>query len=243
MTPIPHHGFMAKRSPKKRAVSKAIVAATPLVMSTEEPDERLVDQAVEDLQAILAETVSRGMEQIGTYLLDAFYSGSPDAYLSTTPSKHASLNLLMQRCETLELPIRRTALSNALRVAAFSRSLPKGAQFNKLPPSHRVELVRVGDPERVEAIAARAVDEDLSVAKVRELVREEQPKPKTGRPRTPPALKMLDACVRQLTNTETRRLALKKSDVKEMDDEDRAEARARLDTLKRRIEAMEKLLG
>lgn len=218
---------------------EAIVVAEPEVG----PDERLVTQAVEDLKGILRKTLTRGIEEVGSYLLNKFYGGDARAYLSTSPSKHASLSLLLQRCESLELPISRTALSNALRVAAYSRQLPKSASFHQLPPSHRVELVRVADPQRVEAMATKAVTEDLTVASLRKLVREDQPKSKTGRPRTPTPLRVLDACLRQLTNKQTQRLVLSKAEVSGLDEEDRAEVKERVATLKRRLEALEKLLA
>jgi hypothetical protein len=242
---------MAKKAPpnKKAAPKKdnasdvAIIPAADVeVMLPDAADEKLVARAVKDLQGILRATVNRGMEAIGSYLLDKFYAGSPEAYLSTSPTKHASLSLLLQRCESLELPIRRTALSNALRVAAFSHSLPKGAAFNRLPPSHRVELVRIGDPKLVEAVAAQALEDDLSVTKLRELVRRDQPKAATGRPRTPSPLRSLDACLRQLTNAETQRLAIHRTDIRALKEKDRTAVKARLETLKRRVEALEKLL-
>lgn len=242
---------MAKKAPSKKkpaakkdaASDVAIIPAADVeVLLPEAADEKLVERAVKDLQGILRTTVNRGMEEIGTYLLDKFYGGSPEAYLSTSPTKHASLSLLLQRCESLDLPIRRTALSNALRVAVFSHSLPKGAAFNKLPPSHRVELVRIGDAKLVEAVASQALEDDLSVAKLRELVRKDQPKATTGRPRTPSPVRLLNACIRQLTNADTQRLAIHRTDIRALDEEDREEVKARLDTLKRRIQALEKLL-
>jgi len=55
-------------------------------------------------------------------------------------------------------------------------------------------------------------------------------------------VRLLDACIRQLTNADTQRLAIHRTDISALDEEDREEMKARLETLKRRIEALEKLL-
>src|SRR5258708_34000084 len=110
------------------------------------------------------------MDEVGRYLLQTFYANDPELYFSASPSKHASLRLLIERCESMDFPVSRTFLANALRIAAVSKDLPQAATFRRLPSSHRVELLRLKAPENVERLASRAISQKLSVQKLRTLI-------------------------------------------------------------------------
>jgi hypothetical protein len=154
-----------------------------LPISAEKVDKALVNRAVAHIRDVVSKTVTRGLDDIGTYLLREFYDNDPALYSSTSPGKHASLSMLMERCESLELPVSRTFLANALRMAAMTKQLPRAAIFHRLPPSHRVELLRVRAPEKLEQLASKAVEGKLSVQKLRTLVQEEQGTDASGRGR------------------------------------------------------------
>lgn len=86
-------------------------------------DPGLVSRVCEDIRTVLAKTVGRGMDEVGRILLREFYGDNAAAYLSTSPTKHASLGLLMDSCETMDFPVKRTFLANALRMVAFEQRL------------------------------------------------------------------------------------------------------------------------
>jgi hypothetical protein len=214
--------------------------------SAEKADRELVDRAVEHIRSVLSGTVSKGMEEVGKYLLSEFYDDDPELYFSTAPTKHASLRLLVERCESMDLPVGRTFLANALRMAAVGKGLPRGASFAQLPPSHRVELLRVRSPDKVERLAAKAVGSKLSVQKLRALVRKEEErgaKGKRGRPRSPGVLKAIESCLRALRDEETGRLLFRRSDIDEMTDEQRARAQAAIESLEKRIADLSRMLA
>jgi hypothetical protein len=216
-----------------------------LPRSADLEDAVLVDRAVHHIRAVLASTVSRGMEEVGRYLLEEFFDNDPRLYFSTAPKKHASLRLLIARAESLDLPVSRTFLGNALRVAAASKELPREAAFHELPASHRVELVRLREPEKVERLAAQAVERNLSVQKVRELVKREATKGKRstrGRRPTPPVLRAIDHCLRLLRDEETGRLLFLKSDVSGLTDEQRERAETGLRSLEKRVAELRRIL-
>jgi hypothetical protein len=224
-------------------------SATLLVLpkSAEKVDRELVERSVAHIRGLLAKTVTRGMEEVGRYVLREFYADDPELYLSASPNKHASLRLLIERCESLDFPVSRTFLANALRMAAVMKELPRSASFHRLPPSHRVELLRVKAPEQVERLAAKAVQTRLSVQKLRTLVQKEGDRTRLGvvrgRKRTPNALKAIDACLRVLRDEATGRLLFHRSDVDEMTEEQLARGQAALAILEKRVAELRRLIG
>lgn len=235
---------------RKTALAKRTESPTAelvvLPASAEKPDKALVDRAVAHIRDVVSKTVARGLDDVGSYLLREFYDDDPALYLSASPSKHASLSMLIERCESLELPVSRTFLANALRMASVTKQLPRAATFHKLPPSHRVELLRVRAPEKLERLASKVVEGKLSVQKLRTLVQKEQEKGKDvarGRKRSPEVLKAIEACLRVLRDEETGKLLFHRSDVTEMTEEQRAKADVALKSLEKRVTELRRILG
>jgi len=210
-----------------------------------EQDEKLVEKAAKHIRGILARTVARGLEEVGGYLLDTFYNGDPKAYQSLRPGKHASLSLLEARCETLELPVSRTFLANAIGVAVMARQLPETSSFLRLPPSHKQELLRVSTPERVESLATTALESKLTVQKLREMVREEREKGKRttqGRKAKPKAIRVLSACSRLLHDPTSGRPVLKKGDFSALTPTEVAEVKELREKIQKRLEEVRKMV-
>ena len=201
---------------KAKEQADALVPASAIKVDSE-----LVDRAVEHIRNVLGKTVARGMEEVGSYLLKEFYGNDPEAYYSSHPSKHASLRQLLDRCDTLDLPVKKTFLANAIRMAALVHELPRETQFLQLPASHRVELLKVKAPDRIEQLAARAVESKLTVAKLRDIVRKEKEKTKSprGRKPVPLVLRSLGAAVRMLRDESTGRLLFRRDDIDELSEE------------------------
>jgi hypothetical protein len=222
------------------------VAPDDAQLVTCEADNALVDLALTHIQTVIARTVTRGMLEIGEYLLETFYEGSPELFHSSRPRKHASLRLLVERCESLTLPVSRTFLGNALRMAAVAKELPAGATFLKLPPSHRIELLRVRDPEHLEQLARRCVDERLTVASLRRVVHEQLTITKThsGRGRRPkaPLLRALDTCTLLLDDEHSSSTRLQ-TELGVLSQSDRQRAESVCRTLATRLHSLAKLLA
>jgi len=229
--------------------TEAIVVAEQepaLPASATKQDEKLVDKAAKQIREILARTVAQGLEEVGTYLLDTFYEGKPELYQSLKPSKHASLSLLEERCETLDLPVSRTFLANAIGVAVMTTHLPKSSSFLKLPPSHKTELLGISTPEKAENLAAKVLEGKLTVQKLRELVRKERAKGKKnpqGRKPTPTVVRVLTACAKLLRDQATGRLVFRKADFAELTPEQVEEVKELRDTILKRMEEVQKHLA
>jgi hypothetical protein len=234
---------LAKREDDQTASATLLV----LPKSAEKADRDLVERSVAHIRGLLAKTVTRGMEEVGRYVLREFYDDDPELYLSASPNKHASLRLLIERCESLDFPVSRTFLANALRMAAVTKELPRSASFHRLPPSHRVELLRIKAPEQVERLAAKAVEARLSVQKLRALVQKEGDRTRSGavrgRRRTPEALKAIEACLRALRDEATGRLLFRRSDIDQMTEEQVARGQAAVAMLEKRVTELRRLMG
>lgn len=139
------------------------------------------------------------MEEIGAYLLRAFYDDDVRLYRDASAPNHVSLRALASRCGTIELPVSASFLSTSIRLAAVSRSLPASACFGKLPVSHRVELLRLPHDE-IEETAKSALVGRLSVRGLRREVRRRMSTQKAarGRPRTPLLVRVSRELVRAL---------------------------------------------
>jgi hypothetical protein len=207
-------------------------------------DEELVERVALEIRDILGQTVALGMEEIGELLLRTFYNDDPALYASTSHAKHVSLNLLEQRCESLSLPVRRAFLGKALQLAVLCRTLPAQARFRLLPSSHRLELLPLRCPEKIEALAIKALVEKMSVKKVRSAVGKERGKHRSerGRKPTPAVLKAIGSSVRPLRDKTTGRLAFRREDLAGMSREQLKKAQAEADGLLKRIEELIRLL-
>ncbi|MBI5531160.1 MAG: hypothetical protein HY898_00490 [Deltaproteobacteria bacterium] len=208
-------------------------------------DDALVKRASEQIRSILGATIARGLEEIGKVLLREFFNNDPALYRSTSHHKHVSLRLLVERCETMDPPVRRTTLANALQMACLIRELPSHSPFLSLPPSHRVELLRAGSPARVDELAGRVLESKMTVKKIRETLRKERGKSKSkrGRKPLPPIVRTLRAAIKMLRDDTTGRLIFRRDDVDALRQEHLAQARADIDVVAKRIEEFIKLLG
>jgi hypothetical protein len=210
-----------------------------------EEDEKLVTEAAVHIKRILAQTVQRSFEEVGQYLFATFYGSDAEAYFSMNQSKHASLRLLMDRCGTLELPVNKAFLARAIQMAVLLRQLPKQSRFLSLPTSHRLELLKVKSTDKVEQLAERAYEGNMTVQRLRDVVRKEVIRTKStrGRKPIPTVLKALNACAKALRDEGTGRLALRRDDVAELNEEQFAEAQALADAISKRVDELLKLLG
>lgn len=235
---------------RKQALAKSTDVEEEVIelpASAGKVDKDLVERAVSDLRELVAKTVARGQDEVGQYLLRAFFEDDPEVYLSSGPSRHVSLRRLMERCESMELPVSRTFLLNALRLAAVAKQLPRASTFAQLPPSHRVELLRVKAPEKLEKLASRAMSSKLSVQKLRTLVDKaavrDPEHPGRGRLPTPGVLKAIEGCLRLLRDEETGKLLFRKADAKAMTEEQQARAEAAFQVLEKRVADLRRVLG
>lgn len=205
---------MAKH--RTRAKSRPEVPESELVVAIDdvetEPDEALVDEAVAQIRKILADTLYKGATTVGAYVLATFFDNDPAQVRSRHPKKGASFRALAERCESQDLPIKRSWLHSAVGVAVMHRQLPGGGvAFKQLPPALQTTLLPLREPDKVEKVAQRAVAKKLSLRDLRAVVKAERerardPNETRGRRARPLIVKALDAATKAFKVTENGRL-------------------------------------
>lgn len=177
----------------------------------------------------------------------AFYDDDPKLYFSSSARKHVSLNLLLERSGSLELPVSRTFLVNALRIAAISKDLPRSATFHRLPATHRIELLPLKTAANIERFASKAMASKLTVRKLRELIHEEsQPGVLDlgrGRKRVPAILRKIEQCLRILQDEGTGKLAARRSEVTQLTAPQIERAQSGLASLEKCVTELRRLFG
>jgi len=143
-----------------------------------------VEEAIAWLQtkkdSMEAELTLRARE-IGEYLIRNFFDDDLNEVTSQNPNKNVSFREL---CERVDLPFPESALRRFIHVAINFRLMPP-EKARALPPSHHSVLYHVADPDERCRIGIEAADNELSVRKLRQMVKGKgRRRPGAGRKRT-----------------------------------------------------------
>jgi len=209
----------------RRAQASEDQAETEVEVLEDKPDEKLVKETLAWIRDTLKRTLNRAALEVGEYVFEKFYGGDPQRVASRSPNKAASLRMLTDHCGTMDLPLSKSSLHRALEVAVMMKALPAKAAYKQLPSTHQATLAPLHDPEKVEKLAAKALDKKLPVSKLRGLVAAElakRPVDGRGRKPTPEVLKSLTRSVKLFTLDEGKTFT--KTDVKNLSDKQRKEA-------------------
>lgn len=183
-----------------------------------------------------------GLRAIGDYLLDEFFDGDPDTY-AARERKDASLRALLKRAGTLEVPISKTALSNAIGLAVVTRQLGATSTFSQLPQSLPIELLPLRDTGAIELLAIDIDSSQMTVREVRQVVRDMKPKTAKGRPPKPRVVQAVEALVRVLGDGPSCRLELAPDEVAALSAEQRERALVVLGHMREHLAALHEALG
>jgi hypothetical protein len=222
---------------------KSEVKTAEIVPKEELVDEKLVDEAAKHIQKTLAETVARGVMEVGGYVFQKFFDGDVGKVTSRDPAKSASFAKLAERCGTAEMPISKTWLHNALWVAVVGKELGPKSPFNQLPPSHQTALLPLryhDDFERLEKAAEKVAEAKMPVKKVRELVEKQASKIEKspgGRPPKKLILKKLDGSLKSFA-FEDGKTGFTKADVDELSEDQVKDALAKAQMLAKSLEGL-----
>lgn len=152
MTSGKHHPVRTGRRTGKKEADRTIEVAVAWLSERKEAME---------------EELTLRAKEIGDYLIGHFFNGDIEEVASQNPAKNMSFRKL---CERTDLPFPETALRRFLHVAINFRLLP-AAKARLLPPSHHSVLYQVADPRERRKIGIEAAERELSVRKLREIVK------------------------------------------------------------------------
>jgi hypothetical protein len=124
-------------------------------------DKTLVEQAVKFINEKANETLYKGSEEIGAYILKKFFDDDIEKATSRNPRKPASYRAL---CTHPGLVLRPEALSVMVRVAAQEKFfLDKKLEVKKLSYSHKAELVKLGNDDKKVELVKKMLSKPMSV--------------------------------------------------------------------------------
>lgn len=170
-------------------------------------DEKLVAEAAEFIRKSFEEAYRGSLVTVGEYVLKNFFGGDAKLARSQDPNKNASFRALTEKCGTAQLPISKTWLNNAVGLVLMTKELPEEAKsFRQLPHTHQVVLLPLKDPAKVEKLAEKAVEKELTVRELKAEVATERVAvaaagegAKRGRPALPTLLKSIEQAQKALT--------------------------------------------
>jgi len=147
--------------------SPAVVAKSPARV-----DRSLVNEAVRFINEKANETLYRGSEEIGAYLLKKFFHDDIKLASSRRPHKSASYTAL---CQREDLAVHPATLSLMVRVAAQEIFFKK-SNFNSagLSYTHKAELVKLPNTADKIRLAQKALKGNISTRLLSEEVRKAQ---------------------------------------------------------------------
>lgn len=173
--------------PSKKTAPAALV---PVLPGEAEEDDRLVDQAVQEINR---RYTAKGLEtarELGEYLIDTFFDGDPEKF-HLRGAGHASFRQLAKREDLLPSS---SFLWKACAIVEQLRQLPEDVAA-ELPVSHHKLLLSLKDVEAKKELAQRAATEKLSKrdleAQVKAVRANGHGGPKAGRPPLPEFVKGL----------------------------------------------------
>jgi hypothetical protein len=156
--------------------SPAVVDRSPAVVgkSPAGVDRSLVNEAVKFINEKANETMYRGSQEIGAYLLKKFFHDDIKLASSRRPHKSASYTAL---CQREDLAVHPATLSLMVRVAA-QEIFFKTSNFNSagLSYTHKAELVKLPNTADKIRLAQRALKGNISTRLLSEEVKKVQAK-------------------------------------------------------------------
>ena len=163
-------------SDDKGQISEVSQQAVELLPTTKPTvvDESIVEEAVSFINEKANETLYRGSEEIGAYLLEKFFKNDIKVASSRRPYKSASYAAL---CQREDLAVHPATLSLMVRVAA-QESFFKDKGFDPvgLSYTHKAELVKLPNTEEKIRLAQKAMESTFTTRLLSEEVKKAREK-------------------------------------------------------------------
>jgi hypothetical protein len=161
--PISDAAAERRSRPSARALASL---SRPVLPGERSPDQRLLDEAVADLNRIYTAKALETARLIGGYILERFFAGSAERF-HDRGRKHVSFRLLAERPD---LKFSYSYLWTCVAVVEQYAELPHDIA-DALPLSHHRLLLPVRDRDEKVALARRAVVEGLSKRQLADVIR------------------------------------------------------------------------
>jgi len=130
-----------------------------------EVDEDLVNEAYEKIERVVLDKMNSMMEEVGTYLLDAFFDGDQERAQNKNPTKTKSFSRLIDKLTDKHPSFgKKSSLYNAINVAIDLKRFENAglAEYKQLGLTQKVYLTHVKDFDKKAEIAKEAAESNLS---------------------------------------------------------------------------------
>jgi len=155
-------------------------------------NETQISEAVAWINEKVINNVQGTYLEIGNYIFDNFFGGDLERVRSFNPHKESSFQKLSERDDLL---MSKVNLQRAVQVAIQEkRLLPTVSAMKQLTFTHKTLLLPLKNDKKIEELANKAVEENLTTRELQELVKKakaKQPKSNAGRPELPGFLKSI----------------------------------------------------
>lgn len=145
-----------------------------------EVDHVLVEAAVQEITKITSNHLSDMMLEVGQYLIKTFFDGDYEAAKKKKGNKIKSLHqVIKQIVQSGEKDYSKSWMYNSINLVLESKAFESFQSYGKLSSSCKVLLLPVKDELLKKELIEKAAEENLSVSKLRTLIKEGKPnKPK-----------------------------------------------------------------
>jgi hypothetical protein len=158
----------------------------------------LVETAVQFINEKANETLYKGYDEIGKYLLENFFQNDIAVAASRNPYKSASYTAL---CKRTDLVVHPATLSIMVRVAAQEKFFEQeGVKTEGLSYTHKAELVKLSNGKDKTSLVQKILEEALTTRQVSEEVK----KIKGASPGDEPSATLLLAAVERCIDSPVR---------------------------------------
>jgi hypothetical protein len=138
-----------------------------------EIDEALVEKAVLKITEITSAHLSNMILEVGQYLIDEFFDGDLELARKKKGNKMQSLNqVITQMVDSGEKDYSKSWMYNSINLVLENKELEGFHSYGKLSTSCKVLLLPVKDKKIKKALIEKTVEENLSVSKLRELIKQ-----------------------------------------------------------------------
>ncbi len=125
------------------------------------PSNLAVETMVQNVRKIVIQTLERGMEELGEYLLQHVFDNDIGKVFSKNPYKGTSFSELARHPQ---MPLSRQRLAEAVRAAAFGREMEEiGVPRGALSFTHKIHIASIKDRAKRKTIVLKAHDQGWTV--------------------------------------------------------------------------------
>lgn len=144
---------------------------SPSMVDDTDVDYELVDNTVKEINVIFSRNFTTAMIEVGEYFIREFFDNDHELVKKNKPKKEKSFLAVIKKLkESGEKKPSKSWLYNAINLVVDSAVLNDFHSYGNLPLSSKIMLLRVKDATEKRKLAQSAVDGNLSVSQLGDMI-------------------------------------------------------------------------